>query len=103
MRFPAPLLPFFASAAIASPDPITCRRETDHTPVTVNIDQTIYNRVDKAFQDAAAAPAVAAHFSGDTRNDLNEGKCDEVIIIFARGTYGPLHTHSSPPRQCRCR
>ncbi|KAF8243167.1 cutinase [Wilcoxina mikolae CBS 423.85] len=45
-------------------------------------------RLEKLFTEAARdVSTLNARASSDIRNDLNNGMCDDVILIFARGTY----------------
>jgi len=89
------LLLCLAGAVLASP--VAISRRAEHGPTTVALDRSIYDAIDKAFQDAvSAAPTLTTRASGDTRNDLIEGKCGGVVVIFARGTYGSFR--APPPR-----
>jgi cutinase len=89
----------FAVAAIASP---ISQRETGHTVQSIDIDTAIYSKIDNLFSKAAASssPAIRVRQSSDTRNDLIDGMCDDVIIIFARGTYGAPNYAPDPLVRC---
>jgi hypothetical protein len=72
----------------------------DNNTQTLEFSNTIFNRLEALFADAAEADAANAanattssttsslriRTSSDTRNDLNDGECDDIILIFARGT-----------------
>lgn len=84
---PVLLISAFAAAAPAPASPGNSRV---HTPKPINIDTVIFNRLEKLFEDSAAPSnsTIVARASSDTRDDINNGYCDDVVIIFARGTSG---------------
>lgn len=79
----------------------------DHTPVAINIDSALVSRLEKLFEDpysypgsppAPDAATKAKRASSDTRNDLTDGKCNDIIVIFARGTTSMPSSSSLAPR-----
>ena len=77
-----------AALAAAAPAPSVAARDTDHTTTDIAFDASILAALEASFRDAAAASGVSALASSTTRNDVNSGLCADVILIWARGTYG---------------
>lgn len=86
-----PLL-LLSTFAVVAPALASADNSSDHTPTALKVDAAILSRLEALFQ-AAAAPSnssstVVARTSSDTRDDINNGLCGDIVIIFARGTYG---------------
>lgn len=57
---------------------------------TVDLETVVNSPIYQAYKDAFSAKiGGSSGDSSDTRNDLIDGKCNDVIIIFARGSTEP--------------
>lgn len=65
---------------------------TSAAPVVERSDEvSLFTRMASAFAAAEAAqhaPGLVTRQSSDTRNDLINGMCNDIILIYARGTNG---------------
>ncbi|CCX07914.1 cutinase-domain-containing protein [Pyronema domesticum] len=91
MQFTSLALLALSALAIAAPSPVPANAAVSSTTQSVEMDSAIYSRLEKAFQDAAVGKqtsTVSARAGSDVRNDVINGQCNDIILIFARGTYG---------------
>ncbi|KAA8895248.1 cutinase-domain-containing protein [Sphaerosporella brunnea] len=85
-------VPALASPLVGLESPVdNFKRDNNATAThTIDISTSIYEKWDALFSAAASPPAsatVETRTSSDIREDLNNGLCADVILIYARGTY----------------
>jgi hypothetical protein len=91
MQFTSLALLALSALAIAAPSSVPANTAVSPTTQSVEMDSAIYSRLEKAFQDAAVGKqtaTISARAGSDVRNDVINGICNDIILIYARGTYG---------------
>lgn len=71
-----------ASTVVAAPAPVPSPKEIDSDVLK----RSLYDAYEKAFSAGAPSELDKRQLLSSTRNDLQNGRCADVTIIWARGT-----------------
>jgi hypothetical protein len=87
-----------AASAIPAPGSRHPHKSHDHSQLELSVDSALVSRLEKLFEDPYSYPGapertesyVSRRQSTDTRNDVVNGLCNDIIVVFARGTTSGL-------------